>query len=309
MMNFLFAGHETTTNATANGLLALMENRDQWDALCGDPSLATNAVEEILRYSSSVIAWRREVVDDVIIGGVTLPAGSKVLAVTGSANHDESVFPEAEKFDITRANAKRHFAFGIGRHLCIGAALARIEMQVFLEELTRRLPHMRLVAGQEFVYSPNTSFRGPEHVRVEWDPTQTRSRLTDRADTPVVDNHKDHHRAPIHRSTRADDVTAFRKHYARPTCRSSKRCPASGIKLRVRRRRPAGRRVVRLRVRSGVRRPRGAADRAGVPGGRQGRRGRRQLRHRRRHPARLRGRLSTEGRTGQSRRTPFRNRA
>ncbi len=95
MMNFLFAGHETTTNATANGLLALMENREQWDALCADPSLAANAVEEILRYSSSVIAWRREVVKDAVVGGVKLPAGSKVLAVTGSANHDESVFPEA----------------------------------------------------------------------------------------------------------------------------------------------------------------------------------------------------------------------
>lgn len=171
MMNFLFAGHETTTNATANGLLALMENRDQWDALCADPSLAANAVEEILRYSSSVIAWRREVVKDSVVGGVELPAGSKVLAVTGSANHDESVFPDAERFDISRTNAKKHFAFGIGRHLCLGAALARIEMQIFLEELSRRLPHMRLVAGQDFVYSPNTSFRGPEHLRVEWDPS------------------------------------------------------------------------------------------------------------------------------------------
>jgi len=124
-----------------------------------------------LRYSSSVIAWRREVVKDVVVGGAQLPAGSKVLAVTGSANHDESVFPQPETFDITRANAKKHFAFGIGRHLCIGAALARIEMQIFLEELTRRLPHMHLVADQEFTYSPNTSFRGPDHLYVEWDPS------------------------------------------------------------------------------------------------------------------------------------------
>lgn len=170
MMNFLFAGHETTTNATANGMRALLEHPDQWGALCADAGLIPNAVEEVLRYSSSVIAWRREVVKDAVIGGVAVPAGAKVLAVTGSANHDESVFPSPEKFDITRPNARKHFAFGVGRHLCLGAPLARVEMQIFLEELSRRLPHMRLVAGQTFSYSPNTSFRGPDHLLVEWDP-------------------------------------------------------------------------------------------------------------------------------------------
>lgn len=170
MMNFLFAGHETTTNATANGLKALLENRDQWEALCADPSLIPNAVEEILRYSSSVIAWRRQAVSEAVIGGVTIPAGSKVLVVNGSANHDESVFPEPERFDVTRKNANRHFAFGIGRHLCLGAPLARLEMKILLEELTRRLPHMELVKDQEFTYLPNTSFRGPDHLLVEWDP-------------------------------------------------------------------------------------------------------------------------------------------
>jgi cytochrome P450 len=170
MMNFLFAGHETTTNATANGLRALLENRNQWDALCAEPALAGPAVEEILRYSSSVIAWRREVVTDTNIGGVDIPAGSKVLAVMGAANHDPSIFPDAEVFDIRRTNANKHFAFGFGRHLCLGAPLARLEMAIFLEELTRRLPHMQLVEDQVFEYSPNTSFRGPDQVWVEWDP-------------------------------------------------------------------------------------------------------------------------------------------
>jgi hypothetical protein len=170
MMNFLFAGHETTTNATANGLRALLEHRDQWNALCADPESAPGAVEESLRYSSSVIAWRREVVRDVVIGGVDIPAGSKVLAVTGSANRDPEMFPEPEDFDIGRTNANKHLAFGIGRHLCLGAPLARLEMRIFLEELTRRLPHMRLVPDQDFDYTANTSFRGPSHLLVEWDP-------------------------------------------------------------------------------------------------------------------------------------------
>lgn len=170
MMNFLFAGHETTTNATANGVRALLENREQWDRLVEDPSLIPNAVEEILRYESSVIAWRRIATKDSVISGVEIPAGSRLLIVTGSANHDEAEFVDPEEFDVGRENAGKHFAFGWGRHMCLGAPLARLEMAIIFEELTRRLPHMRLVEGQRFDFSPNTSFRGPEHLLVEWDP-------------------------------------------------------------------------------------------------------------------------------------------
>ena len=170
MMNFLFAGHETTTNATANGLRALLEHRDQWEALCADPALAVGAVEESLRFSSSVIAWRREAIQDTTVRGTPIPAGSRVLVMTGPANHDPDVFAEPERFDIARSNAQRHLAFGFGRHLCLGATLARIEMRIFLEELARRLPHMHLVEDQDFVYSANTSFRGPEHLHVQWNP-------------------------------------------------------------------------------------------------------------------------------------------
>jgi cytochrome P450 len=172
MMNFLFAGHETTTNSTANGIRSLLENPDQWRALCDDPALAAGAVEETLRHSASVIAWRREVVKDVELAGRAIPAGAKVLAVIGSANRDGSVFPDPDAFDITRPNARRHFTFGSGRHLCLGAPLARVEMQIFFEELSRRLPHMTLAEGQTFGYSPNTSFRGPDHLLVEWDPAR-----------------------------------------------------------------------------------------------------------------------------------------
>ncbi|HEX4252501.1 MAG TPA: cytochrome P450 [Pseudonocardia sp.] len=170
MLNFLFAGHETTTGAAANGFRALLENSEAWRDLCADPGRIPNAVEEILRYSSSVIAWRRRATASTHIGGVELPEGANVLLVTGSGNHDEGMFHAGGKFDIHRANANRHLAFGYGNHMCLGAPLARLEMRIMLEELCRRLPHLRLVPDQAWEYSPNTSFRGPFHVLVEWDP-------------------------------------------------------------------------------------------------------------------------------------------
>ncbi len=172
MLNFLFAGHETTTNASGNAFRTLLENREAWDQLCADPSLIPNAVEEILRYQSSVIAWRRRATEETTIGGVTVPEGANVLLVLGSGNHDDAVFENADAFDIHRDDAYKHLSFGFGTHMCMGASLARLEMRVILEELTRRLPHARLVPNQRFAYSPNTSFRGPEHVLIEWDPAE-----------------------------------------------------------------------------------------------------------------------------------------
>lgn len=171
-LNTLFAGHETTSNATAAGIRALLTDRDGWEAICADQSLIPNAVEEILRYDSSVPTWRRVTTRAVTLGGVDLPEGAKLLIGLGSANHDDSHFPEGERFDIRRDNAKDQIAFSWGRHTCLGARLARMEMRVFLEQMTERLPHMELVPDQEWVYSPNTSHRGPEHVLVTWDPAQ-----------------------------------------------------------------------------------------------------------------------------------------
>ena len=167
-----FAGHETTVNATAGGMRALLENRKQWQELCADPSLVTNAVEECLRAASSVIAWRRRTLDPVTLHGVDIPAGAKLLIYNGAANHDAAVFDDGETFDIHRANARRHLSFGYGAHLCLGAPLARLEVRVMLEELSRRLPHMHLAPDQQWRYSPNTSFRGPRELRVYWDPAR-----------------------------------------------------------------------------------------------------------------------------------------
>jgi cytochrome P450 len=170
MLNFTFAGHETTTAASANMFRALLENRDQWDGVCADPSLIPNAVEECLRFSTSVIAWRRETKVAVDVGGVNIPAGEKLLILSGSANRDHAEFEHGDELDIRRKGANRHLGFGFGAHPCMGAPLARLEMQIMLEEISRRLPHMKLIADQTWSYSPNTSFRGPKNLLVEWDP-------------------------------------------------------------------------------------------------------------------------------------------
>lgn len=175
MMAGIVAAHETTANATANAMKLLLQHPKVWREICEDPSLIANAVEECLRHNGSVAAWRRLVTQDAVIGGQAIPAGSKLLIVTSSANHDEQHFVDADFFDIHRDNASDHLTFGYGSHQCMGKNLARMEMQIFLEEFTRRLPHMRL-SEQEFSYVPNTSFRGPEHLWVQWDAAQNPER-------------------------------------------------------------------------------------------------------------------------------------
>lgn len=187
MMAGIVAAHETTANATANAMKLLLQHPAVWREICEDPSLIPNAVEECLRHNGSVAAWRRLVTVDTRVGGVDLPAGSKLLIVTSSANHDEGHFADADLFDIRRDNASDHLTFGYGSHQCMGKNLARMEMQIFLEEFTRRLPHLRL-SEQTFSYVPNTSFRGPEHLWVEWDPARNPERARPalrRPDSPM----------------------------------------------------------------------------------------------------------------------------
>ncbi|MBO1112843.1 cytochrome P450/oxidoreductase [Bordetella petrii] len=176
MMAGIVAAHETTANASANAVKLLLQHPQAWRDICEDPALIPNAVEECLRHNGSVAAWRRLATKDVEIAGVRIPAGARLLIVSSSANHDERHFADADLFDIRRDNASDQLTFGYGAHQCMGKNLARMEMQIFLEEFTRRLPHMRL-AEQSFTYVPNTSFRGPEHVWVEWDPSRNPERL------------------------------------------------------------------------------------------------------------------------------------
>jgi cytochrome P450 len=165
----LTAGHETTTGLLGTGFLQLLRNRQQWDTLCRDPGLIPNAVEELLRFCTPVLAAKRKATHATTIGDAALPAGANVLLLLGSANHDEAVFPGGDGLDVCRPSLGRHLAFGHGIHFCLGAPLARLEAQVVLEELTARLPHARLVEPQEIPFSRNTTFRSPLRLLVEWD--------------------------------------------------------------------------------------------------------------------------------------------
>jgi len=164
-----FAGHEAVTSLIGNALLCLLPRRDQWDELVADPGLVGNAVEEVLRFESSQISWRRLTTRDARVGGVDVPAGTPVLLNFAAANHQSDVFTAPEVFDIHRPNASRHISFGKGIHYCLGANLAKLELRIVLEALSRRIPTLRLAPDQDVQRFPNITFRGPERLLVEWD--------------------------------------------------------------------------------------------------------------------------------------------
>jgi cytochrome P450 len=168
LYSVLFAGHETTTTLIANGLRELLARRENWEAIIADPALIPGAVDEVLRFSPSIVAWRRRALKDAEIGGVAVPRDSNILLLLGSANRDEAVFSEPARFNVRRGDARSHLAFGYGIHACVGQQLARMEFVIALGELTRRLPGLRLKPDQSFAFSRNTSFRVPTALHVEW---------------------------------------------------------------------------------------------------------------------------------------------
>ncbi|HUM67772.1 MAG TPA: cytochrome P450 [Chloroflexota bacterium] len=152
------AGHETTVNLIGNGVLALLQNPDQLELLRENPGLVGTAVEEILRYDSPVQMTFRSVIEDVAIAGETIRRGQTVALILGAANRDTAVFTTPGRLDITRQEAGC-LSFGGGIHYCVGAPLARLEGEVALATLLRRLPHIRL-ASDDFAWRPLIAFRG-----------------------------------------------------------------------------------------------------------------------------------------------------
>jgi cholest-4-en-3-one 26-monooxygenase len=144
------AGNETTRNAIAHGMNAFLEHPDQWGLLVADPDARiAGAVEEILRWASPVLFFRRNATRDVVLGGETIHKGDKISLWYVSANRDEAIFDEPFRFDITR-DPNPHIAFGGGGpHFCLGAQLARLEIRVLFEELARRTPKLEALGAPE----------------------------------------------------------------------------------------------------------------------------------------------------------------
>lgn len=167
----LFAGHETTTNLIANGTLMLLEQRDQWERLCAEPELIPNAVEELLRIVTPVQWQFRLTRKEIEVGGVPIAAGNTVYSVVAAANRDPEVFPEPERLDVGRENAKAHLALGYGSHFCLGNALARLEGRVVLELLTAQHPQLDLtVRPEELTWRGHAMLRGLATLPVDLGP-------------------------------------------------------------------------------------------------------------------------------------------
>ena len=164
----LVAGHETTVNLITNGMLTLLRHPDVLDRLRREPGMTTRLVEELLRYEPPVhILLNRATLADIDIAGTTIPAGSPLGLVLAAANRDPKRFADPDRFDPDRAD-NQHLGFGGGIHICFGAPLARVEAQVALPALARRLVNPRLVADPP-PYRPNPTLRGPSHLPVELD--------------------------------------------------------------------------------------------------------------------------------------------
>jgi cytochrome P450 PksS len=169
----LIAGHETTVNLIGNGMLALFEHPEAMNRLRDDPLIIKLAVEELLRYTSPVLmSTERYARVDVTIHGVTIPRGEMTLGVIGSANRDEAVFDNPDELDITR-EPNRHLSFGQGIHFCLGAPLARLEAEIAINTLFRRIPDVSLsVAPDSLRWRPSMILRGLESLPISFSATR-----------------------------------------------------------------------------------------------------------------------------------------
>lgn len=161
----MIAGHETTVNLITNGMLTLLRRPDALERLRREPELMPSVVEELLRYEPPVqMLPQRTPLTDVEVGGVTIPQGAPLFLILASGNRDPLRFEDADHFDPARRD-NQHFGFGSGVHNCFGAPLARLETQVALAELLRRLDGPRLVEDPP-PYRQSPILRGPRHLPI-----------------------------------------------------------------------------------------------------------------------------------------------
>ncbi|EMY32635.1 cytochrome P450, partial [Arthrobacter crystallopoietes BAB-32] len=169
LYSMLFAGHETTTTLISNAVRVLLAHPEQWQQLVAEPKKIPAAIDEVLRYSGSIVGWRRKALTDTEVGGVPIPEGGQLLLLMGSANRDESRFADGEVFDISRSNAREHLSFGYGIHYCLGNMLAKLQAKIALEEIARLAPNLKLEDPEAIGFRENLSFRVPETVPVTWE--------------------------------------------------------------------------------------------------------------------------------------------
>jgi cytochrome P450 len=156
----MVAGNETTTHSLAGGIVHLAQNPDQQAKVRANPALIGNMIEEVLRLDTPTAGMWRLVKNDTELGGRSYKAGEMVMLRYAAANRDPAKYPDPDKFDVERTNARTHLAFGKGIHMCVGNMLSRKEMTVAFTELLRRLDDIRIKDGAELRVSPNLLLRG-----------------------------------------------------------------------------------------------------------------------------------------------------
>ena len=156
----LVGGNETTTKMLTEMMVQLATHPDQWERVKYRPEEIPAVIEEVVRLASPIQAIWRVATRDVLLGGTSIPAGARIVITYGSANRDESVFPDADAFDPNRPNITDHLGFGRGVHFCVGASLARLEGRIALEELSRRVHTFNLSATNQFEYYESFMLRG-----------------------------------------------------------------------------------------------------------------------------------------------------
>ena len=160
----VIAGNETTRNTLTGGLMALTDNPDEREKLLKDPALISNATDEMLRWVTSVIYFRRTATKDTNIRGQDIKAGDKVVMWYGSANRDEDIFEDGHLFRVDRENAKKHLAFGAGEHLCLGNRLGHMQIRILFEELLDRFPNIHSTSDP--VRIPSNFLAGISELKV-----------------------------------------------------------------------------------------------------------------------------------------------